>query len=207
MQGPIAKHQPDTWTDIVSADRVRLRELTGNEVLFRQNDPVTALYRLEAGRIRLVRYLEDGTTVILHTARSGETFAEASAFADAYHCDAVAEIASRVATVPKSEFLSALAQNPATSLRFARLLASQVRDLRSRLEIRNIRSAPERLMAWLRLRARGRPPTAVLDETWSDVAAEVGLTREAVYRALALLEQDGSIVRTNGAVVLSKRAV
>jgi CRP-like cAMP-binding protein len=149
-----------------------------------------------------VRHLEDGTTVILHSARSGETFAEASAFAEAYHCDAVAEVASRVAAVPKSEFLAALARDPEASFRFARLLADQVRDLRSRLEIRNIRSAPERLMAWLRLRAAGRPPTAVLGQTWSDVAAEVGLSREAVYRALAALEQDGSIVRTTGAVIL-----
>lgn len=200
------RQRSDAWMDIVTADRVRQRELADDEVLFRQDDPVTALYRLETGRIRLVRHLEDGTTVIVHTARSGETFAEASAFADAYHCDAVAEVASRVAAVPKSEFLAALVRDPETSLRLARLLAGQVRDLRSRLEIRNIRSAPERLMAWLRLRAAGCPPTAVLEQIWSDVAAEVGLTREIVYRALAALEQDGSIVRVTGAVILRKGA-
>jgi CRP-like cAMP-binding protein len=194
--------QSDAWMGIVPPDRVRRRELASDEVLFHQDDLVMALFRLETGRIRLVRHLEDGTTVILHSARSGETFAEASAFADAYHCDAVAEVASRVAAVTKSEFLAALARDPEASFRFARLLADQVRDLRSRLEIRNIRSAPERLMAWLRLRAAGRPPTAVLGQTWSDVAAEVGLSREAVYRALAALEQDGSIVRTTGAVIL-----
>ncbi|MEA2737854.1 MAG: hypothetical protein QOH05_1161, partial [Acetobacteraceae bacterium] len=115
--------QSDAWMGIVPPDRVRRRELASDEVLFHQDDPVMALYRLETGRIRLVRHLEDGTTVILHSARSGETFAEASAFADAYHCDAVAEVASRVAAVTKSEFLAALARDPEASFRFARLLA------------------------------------------------------------------------------------
>lgn len=202
MHGAAPEEQLDTWTEIVSADRVRLREFGGGDVLFRQGDPVTALYRLEAGRLRLVRHLEDGTTVILHVARPGETFAEASAFADAYHCDAVAEVPSRVVAVAKGEFLSALAGNPAKSLRFARLLAGQVRDLRARLELRNIHSAPERLLAWLRLRASGGPPAVCVDRTWTDVAAEVGLTREAVYRALAALERDGRITRREGTVVL-----
>jgi CRP-like cAMP-binding protein len=193
--------QSDAWRDIVR-DRIWLRQLGGADVLFRQGDPVTMLYRLEAGRIRLVRHLEDGTAVVLHVARPGETFAEASAFADAYHCDAVSEIPSQVAAIAKGEFLSSLARDPTGSLRFAHLLAGQVRDLRARLELRNIRLAPERLLAWLRLRASGSPPTALLDRTWTDVAAEVGLTREAVYRALAKLERDGRIIRTEGSVVL-----
>jgi hypothetical protein len=55
--------QSDAWMDIVTPDRVRQRELAGDEFLFHQDDPVMALYRLETGRIRLVRHLEDGTTV------------------------------------------------------------------------------------------------------------------------------------------------
>jgi hypothetical protein len=77
-----------------------------------------------------------------------------------------------------------------------------VHDLRAKLEVRNIRSAPERLMAWLRLHAHGSPPSVVLDRTWSEVAPEVGLTREAVYRALAVLERERRINQRKGVIAL-----
>ena len=156
--------------------------------------------------MRLVRHTENGTAVVVHRARAGETFAEASAFADTYHCDAVAETDSQVAAMPKAAFLATLARDPKTSLRFARLLAGQVVDLRARIELRNLRSAPERLMTWLRLRAAGHPPRVVPDGTWSDVAAEIGLTREALYRALAALAAEGTILRAGRAVLLEPAA-
>jgi CRP-like cAMP-binding protein len=173
------------------------------EALFRQGDPVAALYRLRGGRIRLARCLEDGVAVVLHVARAGETFAEASAFADAYHCDAVAEVPSDIEWVAKSDFLAALASNSAAGVAFTRLMAAQVRELRARAELRSIRSAPERVLAWLRMRASGNLPKVVLGQTWTEVAAEIGLTREAVYRAVAKLERDGSIIRGEGSLVLA----
>jgi CRP-like cAMP-binding protein len=192
----------DVWTDLVAAASIRLRSLAAGQSLFQQGESVGELYRLESGRVRLVRHTENGTKVVVHTARPGETFAEASAFTDAYHCDAVAETASRVAAMPKAAFHAALVRDPETSVRFARLLATQVVDLRARIELRNIRSAQERLLTWLRLRADGSPPRVTLDGTWTDVAAEIGLTREALYRALARLEAEGRIVRMQHGVLL-----
>ena len=138
----------------------------------------------------------------MHLARPGETFAEASAFAATYHCDAFADVSSRVAVMPKAVLLTALAHDPDTSLRFARLLAGQVVELRARIELRNIRSARERLLAWLRLHAKGNMLQVDLDGTWSDVAAEIGMTREALYRALARLATDGDIERAGSTVLL-----
>jgi hypothetical protein len=42
--------QSDAWMGIVPPDRVRRRELASDEVLFHQDDPVMALYRLETGQ-------------------------------------------------------------------------------------------------------------------------------------------------------------
>ncbi len=196
----VAEHE--MWPGLPGTMKVRLRRLDSGEALFRQGRPVVALYRVRTGRIRLVRHLEDGAFVIVHVARAGDTFAEASAFAGEYHCDAVAEVPTEVASVPKGDFLAVLASDKEASLSFARLLAAQVRDLRARAELRGIRSAPERIMAWLRMRAVGNPPVAVIDRTWTEIAVELDLTREVVYRVLALLERDGRIVRRDGTVVL-----
>ncbi len=83
------------------------------------------------------------------------------------------------------------------------LLASQVRDLRRRLELRNIRSAAARVLAWLRLHASGSPPLVRNCRSWTQVADDLGLTREAVYRALAALERQGRISRDAGVVCLA----
>jgi CRP-like cAMP-binding protein len=185
-------------------DRVRLahRRLEPGEALFRQGEATAAIYVVRAGRVRLVRHLDDGSTVALHAALADETLAEAALFAEAYHCDAVAEIASEVAVIPKTELLAALEADPRACMALAEGLASQVRDLRARLELRNIRAATERILCWLRMRATGAPPTVRIDRPWTEIAAEIGLTHEAIYRALAALQRDGRIVRGPDLIVL-----
>ena len=123
--------------------------------------------------------------------------------ADAYHCDGVAEAPSEVISVPKADLLAALEADPQAALSLARALAAQVWDLRARLELRNIRSAPERVLAWLRLRVTGTSPDIMLDRPWTEIAAEIGLTHEAIYRALAKLERGGRLSRAEGRIVLT----
>jgi CRP-like cAMP-binding protein len=136
----------------------------------------------------------------MHVARPGETFAEAALFADAYHCDAIAQAPSQVTVIGKRDLLRDVRRDASKVLELARAMAGQVRDLRARLEIRNIRSADQRLLAWLRLRARGNPPSLELDRTWTQVAEEIGLTREATYRALSAMRRTGRI-RMEGPIV------
>lgn len=191
------------WVGLVEPQRLHRRCLKLGEALFRQGDPTVAVFHVGRGRVRLVRHLEDGSSVTLHVARAGESFAEAALWAEAYHCDGVAETPSEVTVIPKPDLLAALEDNPQAALALARGLAAHVRDLRSRLELRNIRSAPERVVAWLRLQVSGDPPMLRLDRPWTEIAAEIGLTHEAIYRALAVLERTGRLVREDGVVTLS----
>jgi CRP-like cAMP-binding protein len=175
----------------------RLRHLEAGEALFRQGDPAEAIFRLESGRMHLLRHTEDGASVVMHVARPGETFAEAALFAEAYHCDAIAQASSQIRVIRKRELLREVQRDASKMLELARAMAGQVRDLRARLEIRNIRAADQRLLTWLRLKARGNPPSVELDRTWTQVSDEIGLTREAIYRALSAMRQTGRI-RTDG---------
>ncbi len=105
--------------------------------------------------------------------------------------------------LPKADLLSALATDPAECLALALVLAGQVRDLRAKLELRNIRSATDRLLTWLRLHASGNPPSVPMHRSWTQVADELGLTREVIYRALAKLECQKRINRRPGFVQLT----
>ena len=102
--------------------------LAPGDLLFRQGDRAAAIYKVESGRLRLIRRTVDDHLVILHTARRGEFFAEASLFAEAYHCDAVAAAQSRVRVYPKAIVMEALRTDPALAEAFmARLRPTATR--------------------------------------------------------------------------------
>ena len=133
---------PDALPPSLEAGSI-VRVLSPGELLFRQGDRAAAIYKVESGRLRLIRRTVDDHLVILHMARRGELFAEASLFADAYHCDAVAAALSSVRVYPRAIVMDALRTDPALAEAMARL-ARQLQELRARMELRNIRSARER---------------------------------------------------------------
>src|SRR5215471_13426551 len=158
-----------------------IRALAPGELLFRQGDQAVAIYKVESGRLRLIRRTVDDHLVILHTARRGEFFAEASLFADAYHCDAVAAAQSRVRVYPKAIVMEALRTDLTLAETFMARLAHQLQELRAQMELRSIRSARDRVLQYLRLRASGDDRTITIEGQLQDIAAEIGMTREALY--------------------------
>ena len=172
-----------------------LKTVAAGTPVFRQGDRSRGIYLLLAGSVRLQRVTPDGSAVTLHQVRPGETFAEASLFSDRYHCDAVAETASRVGRYPKAALAAALRGDPESLWRFTADLAHGLQRLRSRYELKQIRSAPQRVLQFLRLRCTADGSYAV-PGALRDLAAELGLTQEALYRSLAALERDGMLSRS-----------
>lgn len=172
--------------------------------LFRQGDRSFGIFLLGSGRVRLQRATAEGAVVTIHLARPGEMFAEASLFSESYHCDAVAEVDSEVWLYPKDLLTRHLRAEPEALWDFTRELARRLQGLRQRYEIKQIRSATERVLQFLRLHCsdEGIFP---LQGALKDVAADVGLTHEAFYRALAALEKQGRIARSPGAIRLIGR--
>jgi len=178
-------------------DRVpfRLCELAAGESLFLQGDPATAIFRVEAGVVRLERKTVDGRLLVLHSARAGDPLAEASMFAGRYHCDAVAAEACRVRVYRSKDVLAAFRAEPAAAESLLAHLSRQVQALRFQLELRNVRSASARVLLCLEARADAATGEAALGPQLQSLAAEVGLTREALYRALAELARRKVIAR------------
>jgi CRP-like cAMP-binding protein len=179
------------------------RSLARNEVLFRQGDKVRAIYFIEEGRLRLERRTFDGRLLIVGTTPANQFFVEAALFSEAFHCDAVAAEPSRVRIYPKTAVLDAVRTDPDSAMFFLKLVAHQIIELRQRLELMKVRSARERVMLYLDFNA-GPRGTVNLPGPLQDIASELGLTREALYRTLANLEQTGAIERTGARIRLKK---
>ncbi len=174
---------------------MRERSLQAGEALFMSGDASRGLFILLSGRVRLVRRCLEGCEVILHVPRIGESFAEPSIYSDIYHCDCIADIASRVTLAPRQVLLRELEREPAFAAMFARHLAEQVRQLRAALELRNIRSAEQRVISALNLKRKAGEDQVRVEPSLKAFAGEIGLTHEALYRTLRKLEEDGALSR------------
>lgn len=185
---------------------VRRKKLVQGETLFRQGDSTFGIFTVLRGRIRLVRHLADGGSLPLYVAHDGDSFSEAALFSSHYHCDAVADLESDVEIHPKDALLQAFAADPGAANLFMSRLARQVIDLRARLEIRNIRSAKERTLQFLQLQGADTAGQVCFARPLKDIAADIGLTHEAFYRALSELEKSGAI-RRNGRDIAVKQQI
>lgn len=162
-------------------ENARDRVLAPGEALVRAGDPVRLLFRVEEGVVSLSRPLPNGSALILQRAGPGELLAEASLFSATYQCDATAMTAARVRGIAIATLLQTAAGRPALGLAFARHLAFEVQRVRARAELLCLRTVAERLDAWLALGDRTLPPRG----RWREVAAEIAVSPEALYREVA----------------------
>jgi CRP-like cAMP-binding protein len=170
------------------------QSLAADAYLFHQGDPANAVFAIASGSVRLERHTADGHLIVIHRARAGESLAEAALYANTYHCDAIAEAPARVIVYPKDAMLALLQTDTAIAESVTAALARHVQGLRTRLELRNVRPAQARVFSYLELLADD-DGNITLDRPLKELAGEIGLTHEALYRALADLARSGNIAR------------
>jgi len=169
--------------------------------LFRLGSRPRLMLFVVDGEVRLVRRTAGGADVVLQRARSGFV-AEASLEAQRYHCDVEAVVASRLVGFPIEGFRAALERDAVFRDYWLRRLATEVRKLRAQCERLSLRGAAERILHYVE--AEGRDGRFELRQTRKSWAAELGLTHEALYRALARLQRAGqmSALEEDGVLVL-----
>jgi CRP-like cAMP-binding protein len=126
------------------------------------------------------------------------------ATASVYHCDAIAVSDAVVRRYPKDKVLGEFKRNSAAAQAFMAMLAQRVMDLRASLERRNIHSAHDRVWHYFALNVGTDGCTVKVPGTLKDLAAELGLTHEALYRTLADMAAAGEIERLTGKIKLVK---
>lgn len=203
--GDVSGSAQEWLSPALKADAVD-RNVSAGQSLFRAGDKTVGLYEVLRGTLRLVRYDRSGREAILQSASTGDTLAEASLYASTYRCDAIATTDAVVRLYPKALLVAELKRDPKLAQAFAAMLAQQVMELRTRLERRNIHSARDRVRHFLAVNVGSDGRTVALSGTIKDLAADLGLTHEALYRTLASMTADGEIKRV-GATIRLNRAV
>ncbi|QID16590.1 Crp/Fnr family transcriptional regulator [Nitrogeniibacter mangrovi] len=158
--------------------------------LFALGAPPREMCFIAEGEVHLCRLSPDGTELVLQRAR-GSFLAEASVEADRYHCDAIAATPGRALVFPMREFRRGLAGCAVFRDQWMFHLMREVRKSRAQCERLGLRSARARILHYLETECPdGRLTLAGSKKAW---AAELGLTHEALYRALARLVREGVI--------------
>ena len=174
--------------NLLPPSALTLKLLRKGVPLFHRNDPAKALYHVNIGIVHLLRYTRNGDEVIVHRAHGNEGFGEAALFSPVYHCDAVTAADTELVCIDKAAVLELMKADPNFAIAVSAHFAAQIQNYRRRLEILAIRDARDRVFAAV--------ADGMLDGNIKLVAAQIGLTHEAMYRALSSLVRTGRLIKT-----------
>ena len=178
---------PPPLNRVNKSDRVR-RTLEYGEALFFQDSATAGLFYMISGTIDLKRATNTGHSVMIHRARSGDTFAEASLFSDTYHCTATAVCDAIVIECKRAAISRLLNTDIEFACSMASRFATQIQETRRRVELLSIRAANERILSALN--------DGLLVEDITTFAETIGLAPETVYRTLTQLSKKGHVEKT-----------
>jgi CRP/FNR family transcriptional regulator len=182
------------------------RRFRRGELVFSQSQPVTALFILKSGRIRIFRVAEDGKALTMAILEPGAVFGEmllvgqrmydnyAEAIEDSLICRLGVEDVERY-----------LISDPRIAIRIARLLGEQVASLEERLTDLALRPLTARVASTLLSLAAAAPRSRFGQNrpvrlTHEQIAGLLGATREATSKTLADFAAQGIIRQGRGRI-------
>ncbi|MEM7065574.1 MAG: Crp/Fnr family transcriptional regulator [Cyanobacteria bacterium P01_B01_bin.77] len=173
-----------------------LLTVKSGEIIFHAEEPAPTIFGVQTGKIQLVRYLENGYMSHQYAVHSGAWFGEDGLFKPVYQNSAIATQPSQIIAIPTQTFLTLLQHEPELSLTFVGQLTEQLHIAKTLMTLRCIRSAYDRVLAYLNTVTAVSKRTIVLDCSLKEIAEQICLAPEVVSRSLRKL-QDNGVIRRN----------
>jgi CRP-like cAMP-binding protein len=151
------------------------------------------MYFVCEGEVVLERHSQNGEVANLQRCQMGFV-GEASLTSAAYHCDARTTAPSAIVRIPIRALRQALKQDYEFAERWIQMLSSEVRRLRLQNERLSLPKVQSRILHLIE--TEGRDGRYTLGCSLKQLAGQLAVTHEALYRALAQLEKTGKISRS-----------
>lgn len=183
--------------------------------IFMQDDPLTNVYFIEQGQIKIYRTDFNGKEQIVNVLQDKDMFPHQGFFRqDNYPAHAEVLEDAVLIYIPISLFENILVTYPEISIKLFRVLGDIIVDLQARLEEKILRSTYEQIILLL-LRLGKRHGVEILNGhielttqfTNQELANMIGSSRETVSRTLSQLRKEGLIRDQNKFMVLDKEAL
>ncbi|MDP4262009.1 MAG: Crp/Fnr family transcriptional regulator [Bacteroidota bacterium] len=178
------------------------------EIIFREGAYPSGIFYIIEGKVKKYKLDKDGGEHIIYVANTGELFGYHAILAEDRYPDSAAAIEeSRVAFVPKEDFLETLEQSEVLSKRLLKTLSHEFAVLANSLTMFAQKSVRERLALQLivlreKYKVNFHPGMSVeINMSRNDLASLVGTGRENVVRILTEFKEEG-ILETKGRKII-----
>lgn len=166
-------------------DRSRRRKIEKNQILFLEGDPSDSVLVLISGRLKVLRYSEDGDEFILNTVVPGDTIGEVGVFSKGPRSATVqATEPSVVLNLAGSVIIELVSERPALAVALLERLSEMVRRITgvaADLVFLDLRQRVARYLLQLTMAAPQVPRSTL---TQGEVAASIGASRQRVNACL-----------------------
>ena len=156
------------------------------------------MFFVHLGEVVLERHSQNGQVTCLQRSHCGFV-GEASLTSSRYHCDGRATRDSQLIKMPIGALRTYLQTDAAFSGRWIEMLSREVRHLRLQNERLALPRVQDRLIHLIETEGAGRYS---LPSSLKELARQLAVSHEALYRTIAQLETAGILMRQDGQLVL-----
>lgn len=171
------------------------------DYLFHLGNIPEYMFFIVSGEAILSRTSSHGEITTLQRCKGG-FLSEASLLTDVYHCDAIATHAGTAIALPIKVFRDALKKED-FSLKWVKLLSREIMRLRTQSERLGLKDIKSKLIHLIE--TEGKQGALQLQSDYKSLASEIGVTHEALYRAIAALEKEGLLRKQSNSLELLKK--
>lgn len=178
------------------------------EIIFRESAYPSGIFYIIEGKVKKYKVDKEGREQIIYVANTGELLGyHAILSEDRYPDSAAALEESRIAFIPKEDFLDTLQLSDVLSRRLLKTLSHEFAVLANSLTLFSQKSVRERLALQLivlreKYKVNFQPGMPVeINMSRDDLANLVGTARENVVRVLTEFKED-SILETKGRMII-----
>lgn len=178
------------------------------EIIFREGAYPSGIFYVSDGKVKKYKVDKDGREQIIYVANSGELLGYHAVLSEDRYPDFAATLEeSRIAFIPKEDFLETLHQSEVLSRRILKTLSHEFAVLTNSLTLFSQKSVRERLALQLivlreKYKVNFQPGMPVeINMSRDDLASLVGTARENVVRVLSQFKED-RILETRGRKII-----
>ena len=178
------------------------------EIIFREGSSPSGIFFITEGKVKKYKVDNEGKEQIIYVANTGELIGYHAILAEDRYPDSAATLEeSRIAFVPKEDFLATLQQSEVLSRRLLKTLSHEFAVLTNSLSLFAQKSVRERLALQLivlreKYKVNFQPGMPVeINMSRDDLGKLVGTARENIVRVLSEFKEAG-ILETKGRKII-----
>lgn len=187
------------------------RTVEGEQPIYFANEPSKTIYFLKTGRVKITKYLADGSEKIIAIINPGEIFGEMAYLDETQRTDyAVTVEPSMICAVNKNDLASFFEKNPELNLKMTKILGLKLRSFSERIEDLIFKDAHQRVASFI-LRYAEKNGKKIGDQTFvkpflkhQNIGELTACSRQTVNYILTDLRSKGIIDFDRSKLIINK---